>query len=129
MSHKSNDFIIHLRHIHFEALTPFYRKLRELQIIEDRARQHRAKLFPKSTQAWRDMDTKDAKLAVARFMMLDKKQQEDHLSLNKTWKDSKMDVNNLCIEYENNVSIVSLLQLYFPSLYSRLFLHKRSKHS
>ncbi|GJJ11368.1 hypothetical protein Clacol_005600 [Clathrus columnatus] len=101
--HKTNDFLLHLRHMHIKALTPLYRKLREMQAAEDQAKFRRAKLFPKSTQAWREMDTKDAKLAVARFLSLDNKQQEEHLNRNSTWKESKADVDHLRHEYYTDI--------------------------
>lgn len=129
LTHKSEDFMILLRELHIKTLMPLYRKLRELQIIEDRARQHRAKIFPKTTQAWRELDTKDAKLAVARFLMLDKIQQEDHLKRNQTWKDSKADVDYIRDEYGNNVSFCHLeVYSYYSYILDRFRARSQTVH-
>ncbi|KAF8511835.1 hypothetical protein BU17DRAFT_96897 [Hysterangium stoloniferum] len=101
--HQSDDFISHIRYIHIMALKPLLEKLRDLAAVEERAKLQRALRFPKSSQAWRQMDTRDAKLKVARFLVADKKQQEEQISNNSVWKENRSDISAVILEYNTNV--------------------------
>ncbi|KAF8584032.1 hypothetical protein K439DRAFT_1177565 [Ramaria rubella] len=101
--HQADDFVSRIRYIHIMALKPFYEKLQKLLLVEEGARAQRARLFPKSSQAWREMDTRDAKLKVAKFLQMDKKQQDDMINREPVWSQSKADVERVVLEFRLNI--------------------------
>ena len=103
--YQANDFISHLRYTHIIALKPFYARLHRLLLAEENAKGQRARLFPKSSQAWREIDTRDAKLKVAKFLLMDKKQQDDILEREILWRGNRPDVDRVVLEYKSNVRL------------------------
>ena len=101
--HQSDDFLSRLRYMHILALKPLYEKLHKLLLSEETAKTQRARLFPRSSQAWREMDTRDAKLKVAKFLLMDTKQQDEMVSRELIWRESQADVSRVILEYRNNV--------------------------
>jgi hypothetical protein len=101
--HQSDDFLSRLRYIHILALKPLYESLHKLLLAEETAKAQRARVFPRSSQTWREMDTRDAKLKVAKFLLMDKKQQDEIVSREPLWRDSQDDVNRVVLEHRSNV--------------------------
>jgi hypothetical protein len=85
------------------TLRPLYARLQKLLVAEETAKAQRARQFPKSSQGWRHMDTRDAKLKVAKFLLMDKKQQDEMMSREPVWRDSTADVDRVVLEYKSNV--------------------------
>ena len=112
--HQTEDFLSRLRYMHIMALKPLYERLHKLLIIEETAKTQRARLFPKSSQGWREMDTRDAKLKIAKFLLMDKKQQDEMVNREPVWRDNKADVERVVLEYKSNVR--NLIFLLFYSL-------------
>lgn len=112
--HQTEDFLSRLRYMHIMALKPMYERLHKLLIIEETAKTQRARLFPKSSQGWREMDTRDAKLKIAKFLLMDKKQQDEMVNREPVWRDNKADVERVVLEYKSNVR--NLIFLLFYSL-------------
>ncbi|KIJ55235.1 hypothetical protein M422DRAFT_23844 [Sphaerobolus stellatus SS14] len=83
---ETDDIIQQLRDSYILAITPLQEKLKELQKGEEEQKLERAKTFPVTPQAWRDMDTRDAKLKVAQFLVMSRKDQEDTLRRESNWK-------------------------------------------
>jgi len=103
--HQADDFISRLRFAHVITLKPYYERLHRLLLTEENAKVQRARLFPKSSQAWREMDTRDAKLKVAKFLLMDKKQQDDMVDREALWRGNKADVDRVVLEYKSNVRL------------------------
>jgi hypothetical protein len=103
--HQADDFVSRLRYTHITTLKPLYERLHKLQLVEENAKGQRARQFPKSSQAWREMDTRDAKLKVAKFLLMDKKKQDEMVGREAVWSGSRADVDRVVLEYKSNVSL------------------------
>lgn len=112
--HQSDDFLWRVRYIHIMALKPLYEKLQILLLTEENAKTQRARLFPKSSQGWRQMDTRDAKLNIANFLLMDRRQQAEMLSRESAWRDSKADIDKVMLEFNSNVSVFT--KFILPSI-------------
>ena len=114
--HHTEDFLSRLRYMHIMALKPLYERLHNLLVTEDNAKAQRARLFPRSSQGWREMDTRDAKLKVAKFLLMDKRQQDEMIYRELAWRDSKADIDRVLLEYKSNVRSFKSLLFYFINL-------------
>jgi len=100
---ETDDFFSSLRYAHIKTLEPLYKKMKELQVEEEKSKLERARTFPMTPQAWREMDTKDAKLKVATFVMLDRIGQEEMLHREINWVKQKANIDCLLRDFSNNI--------------------------
>ena len=57
-------------------MLPLYRRLAEMERVEEEARISRAAVFPQSIEEYQSMDVKAAQLRVARYLMADDTKKE-----------------------------------------------------
>lgn len=118
---EADDFFSSLRYAHIKTLESLYKKMKELQAEEEKAKLERARTFPMTPQAWREMDTKDAKLKVATFVLLDPIGREEMLHREINWVKQKANIDCLLRDFSTNVRLKSFLCGIIPSFHAELF--------